>query len=105
MADLRFKNKVTGEWEELKLNTRLTTLENTVTVNSDSNVVNIGITKFNPVEDVLMVFKNTTHIANNVEYTVDSGLLAIRHIDYPVGYWKADTTFHFIVFKNVRRQI
>ncbi|MFA1510098.1 tail fiber domain-containing protein [Priestia aryabhattai] len=105
MADLKFKNKVTGEWEELKLNTRLTTLENTVTVNSDSNVVNIGITKFNPVEDVLMVFKNTTHIANNVEYTVDSGLLAIRHIDYPVGYWKADTTFHFIVFKNVRRQI
>jgi hypothetical protein len=105
LADLRFKNKVTGEWEELKLNTRLTTLKNTVTVNSDSNVVNIGITKFNPVEDVLMAFKNTTHMAEEVEYTIDSGLLAIRHIDYPVGYWKADTTFHFIVFKNVRRQI
>ncbi|WP_425203589.1 hypothetical protein [Priestia megaterium] len=105
MADLRFKNKVTGEWEELKLNTRLTTLENTVTVNSNSNVVNIGITTFNPVEDVLMVFKNTVHMAKDNEYTIDSGLLAIRHVDYPTGYWNADTTFHFIVFKNVRRQI
>ncbi|WP_182004752.1 tail fiber domain-containing protein [Priestia aryabhattai] len=105
MADLRFKNKVTGEWEELKLNTRLTTLENTVTVNSNSNVVNIGITTFNPVEDVLMVFKNTVHMIKDKEYTIDDGLLAIRHVDYPTGYWNQDTTFHFMVFKNVRRQI
>lgn len=105
MADLRFKNKITGEWEELKLNTRLTTLENTVTINSNSGVVNIDISKFNPIDDVLMVFKNTVHMIKDKEYTIDTGLLAIRHVDYPTGYWNQDTTFHFIVFKNVRRHI
>ncbi|MEM4995032.1 tail fiber domain-containing protein [Priestia sp. SB1] len=45
------------------------------------------------------------HIAEDIAYAIDTGLLAIRHIDYPTGYWNADTTFHFIVLKNVRRQV
>lgn len=105
MANLNYYNEATGEWEELKVDTRLTTFRNTVTINSASNVVGIGITKYNPVDDVLLVYQNSVHIAEDIAYTIDTGLLAIRHIDYPTGYWNADTTFHFIVLKNVRRQV
>ncbi|WP_025907731.1 hypothetical protein [Priestia flexa] len=105
MANLKFKNKVTGQWEELKVDTRLTTLENDVILNTDESIVNIDITKYNPVDDVLMVFQNSVFIAKGKDYTVDAGLLAIRHIDYPTGKWNKDTSFHFLVLKNVRRQI
>jgi len=100
-----YPNPVTGEYEELKVDTRLTTLENEVTINIDSSLVNIGITKFNPVDDVLMVFQNSTFLSPNVEYTLDTGLLAIRHINYPLEKWDKNSTFFFLVFKNVRREI
>jgi len=100
-----YPNPVTGEYEELKVDTRLTTLENKVTINIDSSLVNIGITKFNPVDDVLMVFQNSTFLSPDEEYTLDTGLLAIRHINYPLEKWDKNSSFFFLVFKNVRREI
>ena len=81
---------------------KLVRVQNVVNVNSSVSEVEIGIEGFNKNSDVLMVFKNSTHIAENVEYNINDDSSKIVKMD---GEWNTSNVegyeFVFIVFKNV----
>lgn len=93
-------NPETGEYEELKVSTKFTELKNTVTLLVSSSFVDIGISEFNPLEDVLEVNKNTIPMDENIDYIVNGGYLRIEN---PSGVWLSGDFFSFRVLKNVDR--
>jgi hypothetical protein len=103
MSNLKIYNRQTGQWEEIKVNTRLKTIKRSVTLSAHVNQVDIGITEYNPEDDVLLVYKNGNYIENNRDYELIPGALKIKTIDN--SNWQAGTIFDFIVLKNVQREI
>lgn len=73
--------------------------KNSVTVESSTNRVAIGISGFNKSSDLLMVYKNSVYLEENVIYTVSSDNLYIQKID---GNWNETGTsvFNFVVIKG-----
>ncbi len=65
---------------------------------ADTNTVPIGISAFDKATDILMVFKNSVHITQTTDYTINSTSTSIVKTS---GTWASATTFNFIVFKNV----
>lgn len=105
MANLKYYNTTTSAWEEIKVSTRLTTYQNRVILSTVSGTASIGITQFNPADDVLLVFQDSTYIQNVLDYTISGDGLTIYHINNPSQTWNANTCFDFIVLKNVQRDI
>lgn len=99
MANLKHFNSVTGQWEEIKVSTKFTELLHTEKITQDQNYANIGITNFNPNEDVLFAICNNTWIQKDEDYTINGGLLRIESKDG--SNWKNGTTFNFVALKNV----
>ena len=100
-----FKNvsEVNGDLIQIEyINASLVKYENVVTVNSAVSEVEIGISGYNKNSDIMMVFKNSVHIAENVEYTISDDSSKIVKMN---GNWNEDGEsgfgFVFIVFKNV----
>lgn len=99
MANLKFHNSTTGEWEEIKVSTRLKDLYHTTKLTQDQNYVDIGVTNFNPNEDVVFSICNSTWLQRDDDYIVNDGLLRIESKDGT--NWKNGDTFNFVVLKNV----
>lgn len=70
--------------------------KNTVTVEEATNKVAIGISDYNKDSDLLMVYKNTVYLEDNIMYTVSSDN---AYINNPNGTWDANSLFNFIVIK------
>ena len=81
---------------------KMSCVQNVVTIDSSASEVEIGISGYNKNSDILMVFKNSVHIAENVEYTISNDSSKIVKMN---GNWNEDGEsgfgFVFIVFKNV----
>lgn len=73
----------------------LTSYHNTVVIGSDLSTVPIGIAEFDKTTDTLLVFKNTVFL-EVTDYTI--GFEAITKNS---GVWSKDTSFTFIVMKNI----
>lgn len=73
--------------------------KNSVTVESSTNRVAIGISGFNKSSDLLMVYKNSVYLEESVVYTISSDNLYIQKID---GNWNETGTsvFNFVVIKG-----
>lgn len=99
MANLKHFNPDTGLWEEIKVSTKFKDLYNTTVLTQDQNYANIGITNFNPNEDVLFSIWNSTWLQKDIDYTLNGGLLRIESKDG--SNWSNGDTFNFIVLKNV----
>jgi hypothetical protein len=99
MANLKHFNSATGKWEEIKVSTKFKDLLNTEKLTQDQNYVNIGITSYNPVEDVIFVFLNSTWLQKDQDYVINGGLLRIESKDG--SNWSNGDTFNFVVLKNV----
>jgi hypothetical protein len=99
MANLKHFNSATGKWEEIKVSTKFKDLINTVKLTQDQNYVNIGITSYNPAEDVIFVYQNSTWLQKDQDYVVNGGLLRIESKDG--SNWSNGDTFNFVVLKNV----
>ena len=99
MANLKHFNNTTGKWEEIKVSTRFKDLLNTVKLTQDQNYVNIGITNYNPNDDVIFVIQNSTWLQKDEDYTINDGLLRIESKDG--SNWSNGDTFNFVILKNV----
>ena len=99
MANLKYYNNQTSKWEEIKVSTRFKELLNTKKLTTDQNYVDIGITSFNPNEDVIFVILNSTWLQKDEDYIINGGLLRIESKDG--SNWSKDDTFNFVVLKNV----
>lgn len=71
--------------------------KNTVTIEEATNKVAIGIVDFNKNTDLLLVYKNTVYLEENMMYTISSDS---SYINNPNGNWDANSLFNFIVIKN-----
>ncbi|MBD1379232.1 sialidase family protein [Metabacillus arenae] len=103
MSNLKMRNRTTGQWEEIKINARLANLRNTYTLPGKFSHVYIGITEFNPEEDILLVFKDSEILSEGTHYTFNEGALRIDSIDG--SDWDTGTVFNFLVLKNVERPV
>lgn len=99
MANLKYYNNQTSQWEEIKVSTRFKELLNTKKLTADQNYVNIEITNFNPNEDVLFTILNSTWLQKGEDYIINGGLLRIETMDG--SNWSSGDTFNFVVLKNV----
>ena len=99
MANLKYFNNTTGLWEEIKVSTKFKDLYNTTKLTQDQNYANIGITGFNPNEDVLFSIWNSTWLQKDQDYIINGGLLRIESKDG--SNWSNGDTFNFIALKNV----
>lgn len=99
MANLKYHNPNTGLWEEIKVSTKFKDLYNTTKLTQDQNYANIGITNYNPEEDVVFAIWNSTWLQKDEDYIVNGGLLRIESKDG--SNWKNGDTFNFVVLKNV----
>lgn len=99
MANLKYFNTTSGLWEEIKVSTKFKDLYNTTILSQDQNYANIGITNFNPNEDVLFSIWNSTWLQKDIDYTLNGGLLRIESKDG--SNWKSGSTFNFVALKNV----
>lgn len=75
----------------------VTTLENRVEMAVDASVVAVGIADYEPDRDLLQVFANSTFIARDRDYTVDTVNKTIVSTD---SDWAAPVTFDFFVIKS-----
>ena len=103
MSNLKIYNRQTGQWEELKVNTRLKMIKNSVTLTAHINHVDIGITEYNPEDDGLLVYKNGEYQKEGRDFIFIPGALKIKTVDN--SNWQAGTIFDFIVLKNVQREL
>ena len=73
--------------------------KNSVTISAPVNKVLIGIDGYNKNTDLLMVYKNTVYLEENVMYNISSDSLYITN---PNGNWNESgtTLFNFIVIKG-----
>lgn len=73
--------------------------KNSVTISAPSNKIAIGINGYNKDIDLLMVYKNTIYLEENVMYNISSDSLYITN---PNGNWNESgtTLFNFIVIKG-----
>lgn len=73
--------------------------KNSVTISSPVNKVLIGIDGYNKNTDLLMVYKNTVYLEENVMYNISSDSLYITN---PNGNWNESgtTLFNFVVIKG-----
>lgn len=73
--------------------------KNSVTVQSSVTQVAIGISGFDKSKDLLMVYKNSVYLEENVIYTITSDSLYIQKIE---GSWNesGSSLFNFIVIKG-----
>lgn len=73
--------------------------KNSVTVESSVTQVAIGISGFDKSTDLLMVYKNSVYLEENVIYTISSDSLYIEKIE---GSWNESGTsvFNFVVIKG-----
>ncbi len=78
--------------------TKVVSYKNTVELSVNTSTVTIGISQYTHTSDVLMVFKNTTYIEKDIDYTISSDGLSINKVG---GEWTTPSTFNFIVLKNV----
>ena len=74
--------------------------ENNVTLGSASAIVNVGISQYNPTNDLLFAYVNTTYLKKGVDFTV-TGTGATAAINKPTGTWAIGSEFDFTVVKNV----
>lgn len=75
---------------------------NSVTINSPTRYVPIGISEFNKDTDILFVYQNSVYLELDQDYTLDDskGISALN------GEWASTIepqTFNFVVLKNVIR--
>lgn len=75
--------------------------KNTVIINTQTTEVNIGIPEYDKDTDVLMVFKNSTYLEENEDYTISEDSTKINSINETWNTSNIEMTFNFIVFKNV----
>jgi len=87
-----------------------TTLRRTVSVSTSvSNIQFLGgaITAFNPVNDSLLVYKNSTYIEQGQDYNINANGISIDKIGE--GNWEGTVgvpiTFNFVVIKNLIQSI
>jgi len=78
---------------------KLTRYMNTVTLSASSNTAGIGIPPFNRNADLLLVYQNSVFIAEGQDYTISSNNQNI--VKTGGTPWEANTTFNFVVVKNV----
>lgn len=102
MANLKYYNTATGLWEEIKVSTKFKELLNTEVLTQDQNYANIGVTSYNPNEDVIFSICNSTWLQKDKDYVVNGGLLRIESKDG--SNWKNRDTFNFVVLKNVDKE-
>lgn len=67
--------------------------EKRVTINADTNTVEIGITGYDNAKDMLWVYQNSTFIAHGSDYTFTSDGLSIQKVD---GVWEAGTVIDLV---------
>ncbi|ACI91002.1 gp18.2 [Bacillus phage SPO1] len=67
--------------------------EKRVTVSTDTNTIEIGITGYNRAEDMLWVYQNSTFIAHGGDYTFTEDGLSIKKVD---GVWEAGTVIDLV---------
>ena len=87
-----------------------TTLRRTISVSTSvSNIQFLGgaITAFNPVNDSLLVYKNSTYIEQGQDYNINANGISIDKIGE--GNWEGTVgvpiTFNFVVIKNLIQSI
>lgn len=75
---------------------KLAFVKNTVTLESGSATVAIGISGFNKATHLLMVFKNSVYLEETADYTIDSTSANITLVD---GAAATGAVFNFVVIK------
>ena len=94
-----------GTWIEIGSgggsNTKTLSLSSSTVVSSPVREVAIGIKDFNKNTDFLMVYKNSTYLTENIDYTISSDSKKIVSIN---GNWNeealSDYRFSFVVIKE-----
>ena len=74
-------------------------IKSTVTLSSNSKIASIDIDEFDKERDLLMVYKNSVYLENNIDYTIDSD--SSRIISTDTENWKQGTVFNFVAILNV----
>lgn len=80
--------------------TIISTLKNTTVINNVTENVSIGVLDYNNALDTLLVFKNSSTLAEDVNYKINVDGMSIGSLE---GTWDGTEypiTFHFVVFKN-----
>ena len=77
---------------------KLASVQNAFVLDMNASEIEIGITGFNKSTDTLLVFKNSVHMAEGIEYTINDNNIAINKIE---GEWLSGDSFVFLAFLNV----
>jgi len=77
---------------------KLASVQNTFVLDMNASEIEIGIAGFNKSTDTLLVFKNSVHMAEGIEYTINDNNIAINKIE---GEWLSGDSFVFLAFSNV----
>lgn len=85
------------EYIASKGGSNITFKKKSVVISKATDNVAIGIQGYNKNTDLLMVYKNTVYLEEDIMYTVSSNS---NYINNPNGNWEADSLFNFIVIKN-----
>lgn len=81
--------------------TSLVQRKKSVTINSQTSEVNIGIPEFDKTSDILLVFKNSVHLEENVDYTIHESNSKIVSVNGNWNIHNKEMIFNFLVFKNI----
>jgi hypothetical protein len=96
------KSSITSALNELYdvASVKLTTHKNSVTIDSETNRIDSGITDFIPDKDIMLVFINSTFQMEGSDYTISEDSLGILKIS---GTWQVPTIADFVVIKNLQQ--
>lgn len=78
-------------------NSSLRFMKNTVTLNTNSNEVTIGIEGFNKDTDLILVYKNSIYLEYSTDFTISSDNSKIISLD---GSYNSGDVFNFVALIN-----
>lgn len=82
-------------------NNKLYSQKNTVIVDNSTDIIEIGIPKYDKDRDILFVYVNSTYLQENDDYTVSEDNLTIRSVGKNWDGSEEPQIFNFLVFKNI----
>lgn len=74
-------------------------IKSSTTLGSNSKQVSIAIEEFDRERDLLMVYKNSVYLENNIDYTIDPD--NSRIISTSEQNWSQGSIFNFVALLNV----
>lgn len=93
-----------GLFREIGGGGRIEHYSNTIILDSDTQEILIGLSSYNPLQDILLVYKGGMFLQKEIDYKIDkenNKIIKTKNSNDEDQYWEKNTIFDFFLIRSV----